>query len=96
MESSFELNLGPMDKARICPYCGMAFMPRSAKHQFCCRECYRRYALEQGEVLIPEALRCPHNDTIVCHTRRCGECGWNPVVAKRRTERIMRTHTAKN
>lgn len=90
MKPSYELTLGPMDRERVCPYCGTSFMPRSAKHQFCSRECGRRFEVEQMEKPIPEELRCPYNDTIVCQTHRCGECGWNPVVAKRRTERILR------
>lgn len=94
MKPSYELTLGPMDKERACPYCGTVFMPRSAKHQYCTSECCRRYTLEQAERPIPEEFQCPHNNMIVCQVRRCGECGWNPVVARRRTERILRACAA--
>lgn len=84
-------NLKPEEKngLRICPHCGKAFQPWNAKHRFCSRECYRQHTQEQGEPPIPEEFRCPYNDRRACQERRCGVCGWNPVVARRRTERLL-------
>jgi hypothetical protein len=32
---------------------------------------------------------CPHNGGVACTDKRnCDKCGWNPIVAEERTERI--------
>lgn len=33
---------------------------------------------------------CPHNDGCRCTKMECWQCGWNPSVADRRMERILR------
>ena len=38
-------------------------------------------------------LSCPHNKELVCDTKMCKRCGWNPVVAKMRMEKLQGTKT---
>lgn len=38
-------------------------------------------------------LSCPHNNALVCDTKKCKSCGWNPVVAKRRMDKILSAKT---
>lgn len=33
---------------------------------------------------------CPHNYEVDCEALRCDTCGWNPVVAKARVEKVMK------
>ena len=32
---------------------------------------------------------CPHNDALICDCKNCYYCGWNPIVAQKRSERII-------
>ena len=34
---------------------------------------------------------CPHNYQIDCESLRCDRCGWNPEVAKKRVQEVMKT-----
>lgn len=34
---------------------------------------------------------CPHNHEIDCKHSRCDCCGWNPEVAKKRVQEVMKT-----
>lgn len=38
----------------------------------------------------PPSFPCPHNDGVECATsqRKCARCGWNPAVAKARSEKL--------
>lgn len=38
---------------------------------------------------------CPHNDAVICNYKEkpCALCGWNPLVAKARIEKITKKHT---
>ncbi len=36
---------------------------------------------------------CPHNEGCQCITKDCYHCGWNPVVAKIRADRLQRKRT---
>lgn len=33
---------------------------------------------------------CQYNVGCGCEKRHCGSCGWNPVVAQERTEKLMK------
>lgn len=34
-------------------------------------------------------LGCPHNNALVCDVKKCKSCGWNPIVAERRMNKIQ-------
>lgn len=36
--------------------------------------------------------RCDHNEHVICRDRKCEKCGWNPVVAEARLEKIRSGH----
>jgi hypothetical protein len=50
-----------------------------------CRNIKRR--IERGEGL-GTGMRCKNNQGVVCEIQRCENCGWNPVVEKRRKEAL--------
>ena len=31
---------------------------------------------------------CPHNNGVLCSVKDCINCGWHPMVAKLRTEKL--------
>lgn len=34
--------------------------------------------------------KCPYNDACRCTVKNCKRCGWNPVVAERRLEKLRK------
>lgn len=36
---------------------------------------------------------CPHNNALLCEVKNCKRCGWNPIVAKRRLDKILTAKT---
>jgi hypothetical protein len=34
---------------------------------------------------------CPHNYEIDCENMKCDRCGWNPEVARKRVQEVMKT-----
>lgn len=34
---------------------------------------------------------CPYNYEIDCENMKCDRCGWNPEVAKKRVQEVMKT-----
>ena len=34
--------------------------------------------------------QCPHNQVCACERKLCDRCGWNPEIAKARTEAFER------
>lgn len=79
-----------------CEYCGKVRQARdrSRVRRFCSLACSaesrkkpkkelvkRRYREELGECVFQPT-------SVLCADRKCGSCGWNPVVAKARLEAI--------
>lgn len=46
--------------------------------------------MEDELELEDDGYPCLFNDGCQCKERDCGHCGWNPVVAKARLERILK------
>lgn len=36
---------------------------------------------------------CQHNIACWCTTKKCNCCGWNPTVAKKRMNKILKTQS---
>ena len=71
-----------------CIVCGAKDIDRSHTQSkvFCSLECknyHWRKTHSQGAI---EFEKCVFNEGVACDLHRCGRCGWNPTVAKKRLE----------
>lgn len=73
-----------------CAVCGKRGMDTSNRQnrKFCSPECSELYYRRKNGVGIDKEDRqyCQFNDGVECYQRKCGKCGWNPEVAKKRLE----------
>ena len=77
-----------------CVHCGNKFLAKRVSMMYCsttCRNKHRWSRIKQG--LVPyersQALpECHHNEGVACGAQKCGSCGWNPAVAKKRLEAL--------
>ena len=71
-----------------CIVCGKKGIDRSNSHdkKFCSKKCSRRnwYLTHLDDQ--PEKQDCKYNEGVSCFDGKCEKCGWNPEVAKRRSE----------
>ena len=82
-----------------CPACGKIHrvLHKSEVKTYCNKSCavrarYMKPEKEEPEVIQREADfgECLFNPVAVdCYSRNCANCGWNPVVAKARSEAIL-------
>lgn len=82
-----------------CAFCGKTFtIPLSARKQKCCsRSCAGRLsALKDVDLTFDwkkeqdGKYTCRYNpEGCKCSNRKCLDCGWNPEVAKARTEKLL-------
>lgn len=79
----------------FCEYCGKAVTGGKA---YCSKSCAGRAKFE-GD--FDRTLQwktedgkwvCPYNEGVSCKRRRCECCGWNPEVAKNRSEKIREAY----
>lgn len=95
--------MGRVTKNCLC--CGKEFTSfASLNRLYCSQDCfnahktgtgYGDYDETQNWVQTGHSRRfwlCPYADNVECGMRNCGSCGWNPDVAKERTERFMVEH----
>lgn len=83
-----------------CEVCGKVKQVKCRRDagRFCSKKCYG-YAIMKGMVQRVNAKEtnaertdasCEFNpDGVICDTKNCKECGWNPDVAKARLENYM-------
>lgn len=74
-----------------CLYCGEKGidMSRGKNKKFCdenCQQAYYRKQKGMGANII--APPCMHNISVRCFEHKCGTCGWNPKVEKKRKEAL--------
>lgn len=84
---------------KICPKCGIVFKTPRGYQVYCSKVCSNRgRRIEKGD--FDDSLdwkktaeegkwECPYNHGVACEIRECSRCGWNPEVAKARTEAYM-------
>ena len=78
-------------KMGVCLICGTEFVKTRPDKKYCSRRCTqiamdRAQRARKKEAMLKQGKDCPHNKVLVCTDRKCDTCGWNPVVAKRRSE----------
>lgn len=84
----------------VCNYCGKKFTGGnpSLVYLFCSKSCAARgkYEGKFDKSLNWEKegylWKCPYNDGAHCRSRVCDRCGWNPEVAKKRSEKIREAY----
>ena len=75
----------------ICVFCGAKIIDRSTNHtrKFCSEHCAQAdHRRRHGVGVKTFSDSCNHNIHIQCEERKCGNCGWNPAVEKRRKEAL--------
>ena len=74
----------------VCLICSKEFVKTRLDRKYCSRSCAfiaanrAARARNRGEI-TENGTDCPYNKSVVCTNRKCDSCGWNPVVAKRRS-----------
>lgn len=87
----------------ICKGCGKVFTDTRADRVYCSHSCSAtnrdrgtgtahcdtslEWKRTESNALLWE---CPYNNAVGCSFRKCDRCGWNPEVAKARTEAFER------
>ena len=83
-----------MGELGVCLLCGAEFVKTRPDKKYCTRRCTMiandRATRARAKARI-EAVGtdCPYNVAIDCYEHKCNSCGWNPRVAKERTEKIL-------
>lgn len=70
----------------VCEECGKVKRVSNRRDigRFCSRGCYNKNRFGINLKHVPGCVFQP--DSVLCGERNCGNCGWNPVVAKARLE----------
>jgi hypothetical protein len=69
----------------VCPICGTEFVKTSPTKKYCTRRC-TLISANMAKRARTANSGCPHNEGLICTSRQCDSCGWNPDVAKMRSE----------
>ena len=77
-----------MKKILVCPICDKEFVETRPGRKYCSRRCANIAAnrIKRERATKKRGMDCPYNNALVCSDRKCESCGWNPDVAKRRSE----------
>lgn len=74
-------------KICACMICGTEFVKTRHDGKYCSRRCTQISAKRAKRARdMEKGTDCPHNKELICTNRNCESCGWNPVVAQRRSE----------
>lgn len=75
-------------KTVACHQCGKSFLPRTKKHSFCCKKCYRQFYWQKKEKISPFFVcpRCRNKTKLDFDPKKkfkkfenfvCPYCGYN-------------------
>ena len=87
-----------MAYTKECQNCGKTFETLNYRQKHCSHTCANQHRENAGfdttlnwkrSATNKWVWQCPYNKECECYGRRCNKCGWNPEVAKARTEAIM-------
>ncbi len=86
----------------ICKGCGKTFTDNIADRVFCSLSCSatnrsRTCGMAHCDTSlnwkkVDGKWECPYQKNVGCTFRRCDKCGWNPEVAKARTEKFWEAY----
>lgn len=75
-----------------CLYCGAKSidMSKTKNRKYCDYTCLQahNYRKKQGKLEIVPTQPCIYNRQVQCDLQKCGTCGWNPKVEKKRKEAL--------
>lgn len=74
-----------------CLYCGAKGIDRSRTktRKYCDTNCQQAYLrIKNGVGVNTVTASCTHNRNVLCDVHKCGKCGWNPKVEKKRKEAL--------
>ena len=65
-------------------------MSRTKTKMFCSDNCTQRYYYKRkrGKLNDIAIIPCIYNTEVRCNVHKCGICGWNPKVEKKRKEAL--------
>ena len=88
--------LGKLKDIR-CEFCGEPMV--DAKNRFCSKSCAAKARNGAQYVIVDKGFawtksmgrlwNCRYQRFVHCEDRNCAKCGWNPEVAKARSEKIL-------
>ena len=73
-----------------CVYCGRKAIDKSNSKTriYCSERCaHTHYRRKHGVGITVKTPSCIYNKEVQCMVQKCGTCGWNPAVEKKRKER---------
>ena len=72
-----------------CPVCRRV-IPVDSSAIYCGKSCREAaYRRRHSKVKLAEECLCFYNREVLCSDKECENCGWNPVVEKRRKEALV-------
>ena len=75
-----------------CICCGAKAidMSKTKTKKYCSEQCaWKQYRRNHGVGVKPVITpSCIYNEEVECKNHKCGSCGWNPKVEKKRKEAI--------
>ena len=81
-----------MERTINCLECGKEAIDRSflQNKRFCSASCQKKNQYRNTKVYKTPGVEmiCIYNEGVDCQEHKCGNCGWNPKVAKAREEKI--------
>lgn len=77
-------------KEFTCIVCGTKGIDWGRGHakKFCSRQCQNYHKTLRKE-RHDKIENCKHNAWVACDKQECENCGWNPVVEKKRKEALV-------
>lgn len=75
---------------RKCLFCGKE-IEEGRDANYCDRTCREAayYRKRYPKMTLSQECLCYYNDEVLCVQKECANCGWNPVVEKRRKEALV-------
>ena len=65
-------------------------IPADSKAIYCSKACAQAaYRRRHHKLVLAKECLCYYNDEVLCTNKECENCGWNPVVEKRRKEALV-------
>lgn len=70
-------------KQHVCKNCGKEI---TGDRKYCSLKCNKAY--KQRQYYKSNHPLCVYNESVICKTKNCQQCGWNPTVDAHRKEML--------
>lgn len=71
---------------RSCAVCGKDISEKRKEAIYCSKKCREAAFMERHPPMDKDEAVCRYNANVICYRQACSQCGWNPVVERRRKE----------